>query len=119
MMVAAMSRVISIATDFTRHPGPRYENDGPYSGEAFRKRILVPALEQAIRSGDKVTVWLDDVAGYGSSFLEEAFGGLIRTGFSKAQLDKHLVVAAKTNRFQHHALRAKKYIEEAASRNLH
>jgi len=60
--------------DFTNYPGPRYEELGDGSGEEFREKYLWPAFQQ-----DKdLVVDLDDVAGYGSSFLEEAFGGLIR-----------------------------------------
>lgn len=61
--------------DFTNYPGPRYEELGEGSGEEFRDKFLWPAFQQ-----DKdIVIDLDGVAGYGSSFLEEAFGGLIRT----------------------------------------
>jgi hypothetical protein len=59
-------------------PGGRYISDGPFSGEWFRNEILGPAVATALESEDKVKVELDGTAGYGSSFLEEAFGGLIR-----------------------------------------
>lgn len=70
------AQVISIATQFTRYPAGRYSDDGPYSGTAFREKFLIPA----IASGLPFTVDLDGVRGYGSSFLEEAFGGLVRGG---------------------------------------
>ena len=55
--------------------------DGPNSGEAFRDDILLPALKRADQKGDLVAVSLDDVVtGLGPSFLEEAFGGLVREG---------------------------------------
>jgi len=65
---------IDIATQFSRVPAGRYLADGPHSGEGFRQNFLVPALENA----DTVEIMLDGVRGYGSSFLEEAFGGLVR-----------------------------------------
>lgn len=65
---------IDIAKDFSRVPAGRYLADGPYSGEGFRTNHLLPALNSA----DKVEICLDGVRGYGSSFLEEAFGGLVR-----------------------------------------
>ena len=40
----------------------------------------------------KVLVDLDGAMGYSSSFLEEAFGGLIRAGFTKECLNKLLVI---------------------------
>lgn len=76
------ARVINVARDFSRYPAGRYVDDGPYSGAAFRDGILIPAL----KAGEEIAVELDGVRGYGSSFLEEAFGGLVRNGFSPDQI---------------------------------
>jgi len=114
-----MPRVIEIAEEFSRFPGPRYKQHGDFSGEEFREEILVPALRAAKDQDSVLIVVLDDVAGYGSSFLEEAFGGLIRAGFSREELDKHLRIEARTSRFKHHAVRAATYIKEAAGRLHH
>lgn len=114
-----MDKTIHIAKDFTRYPGPRYAQDGPFSGEAFRDGILSDALDEAIKSGGVVNVFLDDVAGYGSSFLEEAFGGLVRKGFTPQQLKEHLRIAARTSRFQHHVRTAQRYIDEAVAVPTH
>ena len=65
---------IRIATDFSRFPTGRYLSDGTYSGEGFMREKLIPALQ----NGGKVQIILDGTMGYGSSFLEEAFGGLVR-----------------------------------------
>lgn len=65
--------------EFSEFPGPRYESLGPHSGEIFRKTVLLPAIED---SQGEVSVVLDGVFGYGSSFLDEAFGGMIRDGVS-------------------------------------
>ena len=78
-------RTINVAQEFSRHPAGRYLGDGPFSGQAFRTRYLVPA----IRSNERVIIELDGVRGYGSSFLEEAFGGLVRAGFSAASIKEH------------------------------
>ncbi|MFQ2646930.1 STAS-like domain-containing protein [Aeromonas caviae] len=64
--------------DFSVFPGPRTKELGENSGEAFRDDILIPA----IREHKQVCVNLDGVFGYGSSFLEEVFGGLVRAGVS-------------------------------------
>lgn len=69
-----MTVTISIAKDFTRFPSGRYVRNGETSGEAFRQKFLEPHL----RDGQQVEVDLDGTVGYGSSFLEEAFGGLVR-----------------------------------------
>lgn len=67
--------VVNIAKEFTRFPSGRFKKNGDTSGEAFRERFLEPVL----REGSEVTVELDGTIGYGSSFLEEAFGGLVRS----------------------------------------
>jgi hypothetical protein len=81
---------LSVAKDFSEFPAGRYDDDGPFPGEGFR-RLLVDRLG---RDGT-VTVSLDGTMGYGSSFLEEAFGGLVRIeGFTLAQLSKRLTIVA-------------------------
>lgn len=75
-------QVINVVRDFSRAPAGRYVTDGPNSGERFRNDYLVPALA----NHDAVTVELDGTRSYGSSFLEEAFGGLVRLGYAAADL---------------------------------
>lgn len=65
---------INIAKDFSRYPSGRFMKNGDTSGEAFREKKLLPPL----LAGESVTVELDGTIGYGSSFLEEAFGGVAR-----------------------------------------
>ncbi len=67
---------LSIAKTFSREPAGRYRTDSDFSGEVFRDEHLLPALDQF----DEVEVDLDGTEGYGSSFLEEAFGGALRKG---------------------------------------
>ena len=69
---------ISVLKDFSRTPGPRYKEEGSFSGEEFRNNILLPKIKEAIIQKKTLLVDLDGVSGYGTSFLEEAFGGLIR-----------------------------------------
>lgn len=61
-------------TDFTKYPGPRYMSLGSNSGEEFREKFLIEELKK----DPEVSVNLDGVLGYGSSFLEEIFGGMVR-----------------------------------------
>lgn len=63
-----------ISTQFSEFPAGRYPEDGPHNGESFRENVLAPLLQKY----GKLTIDLDGTDGYGSSFLEEAFGGLIR-----------------------------------------
>ncbi|MPW31530.1 DUF4325 domain-containing protein [Agarivorans sp. B2Z047] len=81
------TKFIKVVTDFHNKPYGRYVTDGPgcdlTSGEVFRKKILAPALRQY----DEVSVDLTGYNRYGRSFLDEAFGGLIREeGFTKSDL---------------------------------
>lgn len=69
---------ISIAKDFSITPGPRYKKEGPFSGEEFKEKILNDAFSKALENGIKIVVDLDGTIGYGTSFLEEVFGGLAR-----------------------------------------
>jgi hypothetical protein len=64
---------ISIAQDFSVYPGGRLRADGDFSGEAFREDWLLPNFGQ-----EPLEVDLDGTRGFDSSFLEEAFGGLVR-----------------------------------------
>ena len=76
-------KVINVANDFSRYPAGRYITDGPYSGERFRERVVLPALQD---SSQKLVIEFDGARGYGSSFLEEAFGGLVRAGIDAKEL---------------------------------
>lgn len=69
---------INIATDFTPYPGGRYPDGKNNSGQELRESLLWPELEKAINGGYKLIIILDGGAGFGSSFLDEAFGGLVR-----------------------------------------
>ena len=81
-----MPQLITVATDYYEAPAGRYPADGNYNGERFREDFLAPAL----RSGG-VVVNLDGTEGYGSSFLDEVFGGLVRkSGFSEWELKEKL-----------------------------
>jgi hypothetical protein len=78
---------IIIAKDFSRTPGARTPEEGPFPGCLFRDQLLVPKLKNAIENGIKLIVDLDGVSGLGTSFLEEAFGGLIReSGFKYSEI---------------------------------
>lgn len=68
---------VNIASDFSRTPGFRFYSDGPFSGQMFRELKLEPIFDD-IENTDIIKINLDGVAGYATSFLEEAFGGLAR-----------------------------------------
>jgi len=75
-------KIIKIS-EFSKYPGPRFKRLGPDSGEQFRDDVLIPA----IREFGNVGINLDNVFGFGSSFLEEAFGGLVRSNIERSSID--------------------------------
>jgi hypothetical protein len=101
---------ISVAKQFTTLPGGRYIRLGPNSGEEFRKNFLIPPLLE----GKTVIVDLDGVRGYGSSFLEEAFGGTVRElGLTVEQALQRIKIETKMPSWR---LDVDEYIHNANSR---
>jgi hypothetical protein len=83
---------ISVAKDFSEYPAGRFTSESEFSGQAFLEKILFPALD----SYNIVTIDLDGVFGYPGSFLEEAFGGLVRKGYMANELEGRLNIISKT-----------------------
>ncbi len=109
-MNKTMEETINVAKQFSKYPGGRFLDDGDESGQRFRDEMLAPALKRASR----VVVQLDGTLGYGSSFLEEAFGGLVReAGFNSETLKKSLVLKTDNEVLSYNIFR---YIDEADAR---
>ena len=103
---------IDVVRDFSKYPGGRYANDGPYSAETFRKNILVPALKKGV----PFCLDLDGAAGYAASFLEEVFGGLIREeGFTREQIFSLLNIESEDASLVYEIL---EYIDDESRRHL-
>ena len=73
-----MAFTINLAKDFTPTPLGKTAADGSRSAEVFREDILRPALEKSLAAKEKLTVDFSGMVGVNPSFLEEAFGGLVR-----------------------------------------
>ena len=83
---------INIAEDFSRFPAGRFYEDGEFSAQRFREQLLVPAL----KNYDEVIVDTKGTLGYGSSFLQEAFAGLItKEGFITEKVLRTLQILPK------------------------
>lgn len=103
---------ISIAKDFSRIPGARFPKEGNHSGEEFRKQVLLPKLKEAIDKKEKLQVILDGTAGLGTSFLEEAFGGLLRIdNISYSDIQSTLVLVSEED--EDYIEEINQYIKEA------
>lgn len=104
------TKIINIAVDFSEYPAGRFVEDGDYNGTTFRKQHLIPALENYA----KVCVVFDGVAGFGSSFLEEAFGGLVHgENFSKDFLDEHMQITTNEPELKVFVELAQRFIDDA------
>lgn len=112
---------IDIATEFSRHPAGRVPEDGRFNGQRFRDEVLVPALQSALKN-DKINSVIVDIDGcrsFGSSFLEEAFGGLARVpSFPFAKAVKLLKIKSSKPHLKIYHDAILRYISEAQSRQV-
>lgn len=109
-----MTQTINIADDFTRYPGGRYTDDGPGNGTDFREKFLVPVLE----NNEKAIIVLDGSAGYPSSFLDEAFAGLVRVhSYNADKVLDSFVLKADEPGFSRFVELIKKYVRSATPAN--
>lgn len=109
-----VNRDIEIATVFSAYPAGREEADGPYNGQRFQREILLDALKSAVAEGGKVVVSLNGLMSCGSSFLEEAFGGLIRDQhLTREEVSSHLDVVYSSPRLKRFHDAIYRYIKEA------
>ncbi|MDB5540089.1 MAG: hypothetical protein JWQ89_1816 [Devosia sp.] len=113
-----MSNLV-IATEFSLYPAGRTGKDGPDNGTRFRTEFLVPRLRIATPT-DKLRVVLDGCRSFGSSFLDEAFGGLIRyEGFNADQLGSIMeIVAERPVYWPYKKMIGKYLIESTAQRAM-
>lgn len=105
---------INIGVDFNDDPSGRYYTDGAGSGEEFREEVLVPELRK-LNAGQKIDIVIDDqVEGYGSSFLVEAFAGVIKYGYfeKKFLLDSVNIIYSDPD-FAFYKDKIEEYIEQA------
>lgn len=107
--------LINIAEDFSRYPAGRHPEDGDQTGERFRKDHLEKYLKE---TQETVEVNLDGAVGYPSSFLEEAFGGLVRCGFSVDLLRKRLIITTTEARKNRYIDQIWQYIKEARAPSI-
>lgn len=105
---------ISIAKDFSPYPAGRTAEDGSFNGTNFRQRILGPRLKKAIEQNTLLIVDLEGIRTAGSSFLDEAFGGIVRDPeFDKRKTINTLKISYVSSRYKRYASAIEKYMAEA------
>ncbi len=105
---------LTIAKDFSPTPGGRYRRQGPNSGQEFLETVLLQKFEEAERDNKILLVDLDGGLGYASSFLEEAFGGLVRLKKSVSAVERVLRFVSKEEPYQTDDIR--RYMREALAK---
>lgn len=99
-MKAVNKLKLIVVNDFSPTPGPRYIHEGNFSGEVFRNLCLEPKLKEAIDKKSTLFINLDGTAGYGTSFLEESFGGLIReNGYTEKEILNHIQIKSEEEEY--------------------
>lgn len=78
---------LKICEVFTDTPGGRTPEEGEFSGAEFRDEILRPLYNECLNRKEILQIDFDGCYGFGTSFLEEAFGGLVRKYKYKNVLD--------------------------------
>lgn len=102
---------INIASSFSKTPFGRYQTDSPYSAERFRDEILLPTFRE--NPNEIIVIDFTGVSlGLGSSFLEEAFGGLVRKGLDPSVINQQLKVISKLPIYEQ---QIRKFINSAES----
>lgn len=105
--------MIQLAEQFSPRPYGRYPEHGPDNGTRFRTDFLEPAL----RAGQSILIDLDGARGLGPSFLEEAFGGLVRAGFTPDRLRS--LISIKSDNDPSYIAEIWAYVEDAGRLAVH
>ncbi|NRP11462.1 hypothetical protein XMM379_000632 [Aliiroseovarius sp. xm-m-379] len=106
--------MIDISKEYAAYPAGRDENDGPFNGQRFREEILLPRYNEAKEAGKRLIVSLAGVMSFGSSFLEEAFGGMVRVeGINKKDFLDRLEIRSDRASDKRYIAAIREYIKEA------
>jgi hypothetical protein len=104
-------KVFNVAKEFSKTPFGRYSTDSEYSAEHFRDSLLIPLFTDG--KDEPITIDFSGIAmGLGSSFLEEAFGGMVRKGIDADLIKNRLIIKSKLPIYEAQIL---KFIDLAAS----
>lgn len=108
-------KVLNVASEFSPVPMGRFRKDGDKSGEAFRDDLLYPQISEAINKKEILAVDFEGMKGLSGSFLDEAFGGLVRLkeGPSAEDVLKTLKFLPEHSHFDSYIDLTKYYIRKA------
>ena len=115
-MITAAIHTIDIGEAISKAPpGARYA-DSAASGKRFREKSLKPIFMKS-ENYPRVEIVLDSVEAYSAAFLKEAFGGLVREGYTTQEkaLDCLEFKFKKHEGFELYARLIRSFIKEAAA----
>ena len=101
---------ISVFSDFSEFPGLRHCAISENSEEEFYHNVLNKAFKEAYDNKTKLTINLDNTAGYASSFLDEAFGNLI-FDFTLENVKKTVEIISEQEPYWKEMIESKTYPE--------
>jgi hypothetical protein len=105
---------LNIAEEFSKIPGVRELVEGDFPGERFLNDLLLPRFELAIKEKKKLEIDLNGAAGFTTSFLESAFGGLTRIYKDKSLILNNIIFISNEDPFLVDDI--KEYIRDAQSK---
>lgn len=108
-----MKDKIDIKVDFTKYCGGRYRRYSKYSAEELRDDHLIPMLEEH----EKIEVVIARGCFMGPSFVEEAFGGLVRA-LGPDVKDRIVFNENESNPHMRYTEEAKRFMSEEIGRQL-
>lgn len=101
---------IEIVKEFSDTPGGRTVAEGDFSGELFRNKLLEPRYREAVKRGEKLEIYFDGAYGYPPSFLDEAFGGLVKCLRQRGIMENICIISNEDLTIER---RIKKYVSDA------
>ena len=109
-----MASRLNIAKEFSPVPIGRYKTDGDKSGEVFLEDFLYPKVSDAMKRKEKLEIDFTGMYGLSSSFLEEAFGGLVRKyNLSSVDILDTIVFLPEKSHFDLYIDLVQEYIRDA------
>lgn len=105
---------IKISTEFSATPSGRTREEGEFSGEEFRDNLLIKKYKEAEEKNEILEIDFDDGYGFGTSFLEEAFGGMVRKYHIHGALERMRFISEEDETIPEYV---EKYIKDAEAKD--
>lgn len=109
-----MEKVTLRVADYTMDPGPRYKRQDTQgemtSGEEYYVKVLNKVFTECYQENKQLELYLDEVSGYPSSFLDEAIGELV-FDFGKQEVERRLIFTTAMFKRRVQQVREETYVQ--------